>query len=266
MLHAEVGDTIRVVTKNLTPAQYKYDVSIHVHGVRYKKNAEGAPYNDGTSGKDKLDDAIAPGQTFTYEWLADAASGPATMDGSSAIWMYHSHTDEVADTYAGLVGALVVTAKGQAKPDGSPKDVDREFVTLYQVNDENSSLLADLNFAPLPKYEKLKEGNDEEFAESNLMHGINGFVYGNVPGLVMRVGERVRWYTLGMGTEVDLHTPHWHGETITYAGMRMDMLELLPGSMKQADMRPRNPGTWLLHCHVNDHIVAGMTARYTVLP
>ena len=29
--------------------------------------------------------------------------------------------------------------------------------------------------------------------------------------MTMRQGERVRWYVMGMGTEVDLHTPHWHG-------------------------------------------------------
>ena len=25
-----------------------------------------------------------------------------------------------------------------------------------------------------------------------------------------------------------------------------------------------NPGIWLLHCHVNDHIKAGMIARFRV--
>lgn len=29
-------------------------------------------------------------------------------------------------------------------------------------------------------------------------------------------------------------------------------------------MRPKYPGTWLLHCHVVDHIKAGMEAMYTV--
>ena len=29
-------------------------------------------------------------------------------------------------------------------------------------------------------------------------------------------------------------------------------------------MRPQYPGTWLLHCHVIDHIEAGMEAMYTV--
>ena len=47
-------------------------------------------------------------------------------------------------------------------------------------------------------------------------------------------------------------------------GARTDMVELLPGSMKILDMLPDNPGTWLFHCHVNDHITAGMLALFTV--
>ena len=54
------------------------------------------------------------------------------------MWLYHSHTDEVADTYAGLIGALVITKKGAAKKDGMPADVDSEVCTLFQGNDENS--------------------------------------------------------------------------------------------------------------------------------
>jgi hephaestin len=48
--------------------------------------------------------------------------------------------------------------------------------------------------------------------------------------------------------------------------MRSDMLDLLPGDMMVADMTPDDPGLWLYHCHVNDHILAGMMARYRVTP
>jgi manganese oxidase len=96
------------------------------------------------------------------------------------------------------------------------------------------------------------------------MHSINGYVYGNAPGMVMRKGERVRWYVMDLGTEVDLHTPHWHGNVVTLNGMRSDMLDLLPGMMAVADMRPDAAATWLFHCHVNDHITAGMQALYHV--
>jgi hephaestin len=31
-------------------------------------------------------------------------------------------------------------------------------------------------------------------------------------------------------------------------------------------MTPDDPGIWLYHCHVNDHILAGMLTRYEILP
>jgi FtsP/CotA-like multicopper oxidase with cupredoxin domain len=46
--------------------------------------------------------------------------------------------------------------------------------------------------------------------------------------------------------------------------MRTDVLEILPASMKVFDMVPDNPGVWLFHCHVNDHLDAGMIALFTV--
>jgi hephaestin len=36
--------------------------------------------------------------------------------------------------------------------------------------------------------------------------------------------------------------------------------------METVDMIPDNPGIWLFHCHVSDHMAAGMFTRYTVEP
>jgi hephaestin len=186
------------------------------------------------------------------------------MDGSSALWMYHSHVDEPGDTNAGLIGPIVITKKGMARADGSPIDVDRELFTLFTVFDENTSTYLASNIKELAGKPQSVNPDDDGFIESNKMHSINGYSYGNLPGLTMRVGQRVRWYVIGQGTEVDLHTPHWHGNTVLINGMRTDVAELLPMSMKIADMVPDDPGTWLFHCHVNDHILAGMQATYTV--
>ena len=94
---------------------------------------------------------------------------------------------------------------------------------------------------------------------------INGRMYGNLAGLDMNEGERVRWYLFGLGSEKDFHTAHWHGLTVLEEGRRTtDVVELLPATMKVADMRASNPGTWLFHCHVAEHMQGGMFARYTV--
>ncbi|HET7081707.1 MAG TPA: multicopper oxidase domain-containing protein [Chloroflexia bacterium] len=290
VIRGEVGDTIQVYFKNNAHQPY----SVHPHGVFYEKDSEGAGYNDNTSGKDKADDAVPPGGQHVYTWPVPERAGPGPGDGSSILWMYHSHVDEAKDTNSGLIGPIIITARGQSQPNGMPLDVDREFVTLFSVVDENESWYLPYNTrtyagATLAGSEEAAEAegtpapatpaaeaplvinpDDEEFHESNLMHSINGYVYGNLPGLVMRKGERVRWYVMTMGTEVDLHTPHWHGQTLltsgAHMGMRTDMTMLMPGSMMTLDMIPDNPGTWLFHCHVNDHITAGMQALFTVQP
>ncbi len=260
VIRAEVGDTIKVVFRN----ECSFPASVHPHGVFYAKNSEGAPYNDGTHGANKADDAVPTGGTHTYVWRVPPRAGPGPDDGSSVMWMYHSHTAEVSDTYAGLMGPMEITRRGMARPDGGPKDVDREVFALFSVMNENSSPFLDENlhrFAQPP----FPDPADEDFQESNLMHSINGYVFGNQPMITMHRGEHVRWYVMSMGTEVDLHTPHWHGNTVTVNGMRMDVVSLLPATMVVADMVPDDAGTWLFHCHVNDHITAGMLTRYTVL-
>merc|ERR1712113_1201203 len=78
-------------------------------------------------------------------------------------------------------------------------------------------------------------------------------------------GEKVRWYIGAMGTEVDLHTAHWHGNIIkTDNAVYEDVVQLMPAFTTTVDMFADNPGTWFYHCHVNDHVEAGMIATYSV--
>jgi FtsP/CotA-like multicopper oxidase with cupredoxin domain len=260
IIHAEVGDKIRIVFRNEASRPY----SIHPHGVFYTKANEGAPSNDGTSGADRVDDAVAPGATYTYQWDVPPRAGPGPNDASSVIWPYHSHVGPVRDVNSGLIGAIIVARKGAAKPDGTPKGVDHEFVTLFKIFDENLSWYLDDNIAELPGRPTKFDRDNADFVESNKMHSINGYVFGSMPMPQMKVGEHVRWYLFSLGTETDLHTPHWHGNTALVGGHREDTVSLLPATTVVADMVPDDPGIWMFHCHVNDHISAGMTGRYEV--
>ncbi len=47
---------------------------------------------------------------------------------------------------------------------------------------------------------------------------------------------------------------------------RTDVVDLQPATMKVADMVADNPGLWLFHCHVAEHMIGGMFARFTVYP
>jgi len=261
LIRAEVGDSIRVVFRNNT----HLSVTMHPHGLEYKKDAEGALYNDGTAGTVKSDDLVPPNHTYTYIWTVPERSGPGDMDKSSVLWMYHSHFVESTDMNTGLMGPIIITARGMARPDGSPKDVDREFVTAFAVFDETDSWFFEGNAANKNRPVRLKAANPV-LREQNLLYSINGYIEDNLPMLTMHKGERVRWYLLSNSNEDDVHNAHWHGNTVISAGMRTDTVFLGPMSMAVADMIPDNEGIWLFHCHVNDHLTGGMVALYQVLP
>ena len=274
-LHAEVGDTIQIFFKNNGTQPY----SLHPHGVFYEKSSEGSYYNDGANDPSH-NGIVAPGGTHTYIWKVPERSGPGPSDPSSIVWLYHSHNFEGHDTNAGLIGTIIVTKKGMARPDGTPKDVDREFVTSYFIIDENNSPYLDQNIqahTTEPKTVNKLDGNPGDpngnfsivgsgFIASNIRLTINGYLFGNMPMMTMHKGEHVRWYLVSLGNGFNFHTPHWHGNVVTVNGSRTDVILLSPAQMVTADMMPDNIGTWMYHCHVSDHMEAGMMAMYQVLP
>jgi manganese oxidase len=101
---------------------------------------------------------------------------------------------------------------------------------------------------------------------ANAKFSINGYIYGNMPLMTMKKGERVRWYLVALGQQFSVHTPHWHGNVVLQDGKRTDVVELMQAQMLTVDMVPDNPGTWMFHCHVDDHMEAGMAALYRVEP
>jgi FtsP/CotA-like multicopper oxidase with cupredoxin domain len=277
ILRGEVGDTIRVVFRNHASHPY----SMHPHGVLYRKDSEGADYNDGTSGSDKEDGAVAPGGSHTYLWEIPERAGPGPNDPSSVFWLYHSHSDELRDVASGLFGTIVVTRRGMALPDARPKDVDREFVTIFIAINENESWYLDDNirahctdpkgvvrteFRPVTPDGMVTPSVGTGFVDTNVKWSINGYIYGNLPMMTMRQGDRVRWYVATLGDFNNAHTPHWHGNTALVAGQRTDVLVVTSAQMVTADMIPDAPGVWRYHCHISDHMLAGMDARYEVTP
>ncbi len=272
MIRAEVGDTIKIVFRN----NAKFPASMHPHGVFYAKSSEGALYKDGTEGKDKEDDGVPTGGTYTYTWEVPARAGPSATSGlSSAVWSYHSHVNERKDVNAGLMGAMIITAKGKGRADLSPRDVDREFVVdfmgilettswyieeniqTYMAEPDEARLVPSLGGTPVLL---TPQGRNVEIRET-----MNGYLYGNLPLMTMKRGERVRWYVMA-GTNFDLHAPHWHGNTVETAGINTDVLTTVTMSMQIADMDADNPGVWIFHCHIAGHMEQGMLAMYEVLP
>ena len=256
VIRGEVGDTIKVVFKN----NARFPFSVHAHGVKYDEASAGV-------------DPVQPGATFTYTWDVDPRAGPQPGEPSSKLWLYHSHVNEQRDVAAGLVGPMLISAKGTTKPDGTPKDVDREFVVILYTLDEQQSLYLDDNIErhidspdTLRKVAALFVDINGQpvnvgFPLTNFRETINGYQYGNTRGLTMTEGERVRWYLAGMAGP---HIAHWHANTVLFGNSSVDTVPLLPAEMHTTDMIAQSPGTWMIHCHFEGHLALGMYGHYTV--
>nr|XP_015817199.2 ferroxidase HEPHL1 [Nothobranchius furzeri] len=267
ILRAEVHDTIIIHMKNFGSQNY----SMHPHGVFYRKTAEGALYPDRTQESSKMDDHVPPGGSYTYRWEVKPEHGPTDDDPDCITWIYHSHVNTARDTYSGLVGPLITCKEGTLRksnknnPEESVRyDVDQYFYLLFTVVDENQSWYIDDN-VKLCTDPGGVDVNDPGFRESNMMHSINGYMYGNLPGLKICQHRAVACHMAGLGNEVDIHSISYQGNTLMDRGHRCDTVSLFPATFITAKMIPRGKGKWLLSCQVNDHFLAGMQALYHVV-
>uniref|UniRef100_G1LWZ3 Ceruloplasmin n=1 Tax=Ailuropoda melanoleuca TaxID=9646 RepID=G1LWZ3_AILME len=247
-LHADVGDIVKIIFKNMATRPY----SIHAHGVKTESSTV---------------TPTLPGEIHTYIWEIPERSGAGIEDSACIPWAYYSTVDQVKDLYSGLIGPLIVCRRSYTKVFNPITKL--EFSLLFFVFDENESWYIDDNIKTYSEHPEKVNKDDEEFIESNKMHAINGRMFGNLQGLTMHVGDEVNWYLMGMGNEIDLHSVHFHGHSFRYQHRGIyssDVFDVFPGTYQTLEMFPRTPGIWLLHCHVTDHIHAGMETTYTVLP
>ena len=80
------------------------------------------------------------------------------------------------------------------------------------------------------------------YINSNKMHDINGYVYGNLPGLSMCRGERVAWHIM---SGILMHSATFYGNTILFDGKRTDSVGLIQGEPEQK----RKTLMKRIHCH-----------------
>ncbi|XP_055364461.1 ceruloplasmin [Betta splendens] len=259
VLMAEEGDTVIVHLKNAASRPY----SVHPHGVNYTKGNEGALYPDGTSPDLKRDDSVAPGATQTYEWTLPESHSPKAQDGNCLTRFYHSHVSPPKDIASGLIGPFITCKPGVLDVHGDSSG-DYMYALLFMVSDENFSWYLDDNIRTNIRAPPTNLKEDDDFIESNKMHAINGYVFGNLPGLSICQGKKVHWYLIGLGNEVDMHSVHFHGQILTAEQRHTDTVSLFPASSVTAEMVADNTGHWLLTCDVNDHLTAGMQALFEV--
>ncbi|KAB1284100.1 Ceruloplasmin [Camelus dromedarius] len=261
VIWTEVEDTIRVTFHN----KGAHPLSIEPIGVRVSKSNEGTHYSS-SSGSVPSSSAsyVAPKETFIYEWTVPEEVGPTYKDPVCLAKMYYSAVDPTKDIFTGLIGPMKICRKGSLLPNGKQKDVDKEFYLFPTVFDENESLLLDENIRMFTTEPDKVDKENEDFQESNKMHSMNGFMYGNQPGLNMCQGDSVVWYLFSAGNEADVHGIYFSGNTyLSRDGMR-DTANLFPQTSLTLLMQPDTEGTFDIECLTTDHYTGGMKQKYTV--
>jgi FtsP/CotA-like multicopper oxidase with cupredoxin domain len=145
---------------------------------------------------------------------------------SAGVWPYHDHSPSMDESIAGgMYGALSILGRGRPRPD-------REFVVV--------------------------------FAAMGRFQTIDGRAFvGNTPVFHSRVGDVVQWDVLAMGSEH--HTFHVHGHRwVARGGAGVDTQTVGPAESYAIRWREHDPGTWLYHCHVEQHMMDGMIGIYRV--
>ena len=146
-------------------------------------------------------------------------------DDSAGVWPYHDHGPAMdASIEGGMYGMLSILGRHERAPD-------KEFEVV---------------FAPWGKFMT-----------------IDGRAYvGNTPVFHAKVGELVQWDVMAMGS--DFHTFHVHGHRWSIDDVSRDTQTVGPAESFRIRWREDAPGTWLYHCHVEDHMMHGMIGIYRV--
>jgi manganese oxidase len=221
-------------------------VSLHVHGVKY------APSSDGTF---ETLSHVPPGESRTAIWYAapqTVKGSQVTSQGTAGAWWYHDHTvgtsHGTAGMNAGLVGGLMVRRAGDVRPDHT-------YTVVF--GDDNA-----INYRRFPETDTCDPDDPEP---SNTC-------------FVAEEGDDVEFLVIGIGDE--FHTFHVHGHawadnrTGRLAGPGdatpiVDNKTVGPGDTFTARFTAGElipPGSWMMHCHVQEHSDAGMVANFHVLP
>lgn len=225
VIHANVGDKIRIVLKNELPES----TSLHLHGVRVPNSMDGVdPYTQ---------KPIEPGATFSYEWTATEPS----------VGMYHSHHNAQVQVPNGLAGAILIgdwKAMAMTAAGGRTKDANNvaEQEVVMVLNDSGTIGLS-LNGKSFPATSPYSLAVGESmvvhyYNEGNMTHPMH---LHQPSGLVVAKDGKV------------LESPFW-----------ADTLNVAPGERWTVVYTPKDAGVWAWHCHILTHAETPEGMRYMV--
>ncbi|XP_027992232.2 coagulation factor VIII isoform X1 [Eptesicus fuscus] len=257
LLYGEVGDTLLIIFKNQASRPY----NIFPHGI-----TDVRPLHEGRlpKGVKHLKDMpILPGNIFKYRWKVTVGDGPTKSDPRCLTRYYSSFVNPERDLASGLIGPLLICYKESVDQRGNQMMSDKRNVILFSIFDENRSWYLTENMQRfLPNADGMQP-QDPEFQVSNIMHSINGYVFGSLQ-LSVCLHEVAYWYILSVGAQTDFLSVFFSGYTFKHKTVYEDTLTLFPFSGETVFMSMENPGLWVLGCHNSDFRNRGMTALLKV--
>lgn len=220
-LRLTIGDRVRIEVTNRLPES----TTLHWHGLVVPNAMDGPA--------EITQRPIQPGETFTYEYTVKQAG----------TFFYHSHDHSDRQQALGLYGALIVDP-----PAGTRPDYDLEYTVQLQEWLEREGL----TFPAM-----LMEGGLPNFFT------INGKSYPETDTVSMKQGQRLRVRFIGSNNNF-VHPMHIHGgpfRVVAVDGNPLqpsaqydaDTVNVGPGQRYDVIWTAREPGTWLLHCHIPHH-------------
>ena len=201
---------------------------VHFKNLDFARRAPHSMHFHGVRYKPSSDGAYVPGVSGGD---ADVKPGKTwtyrltAASSSVGAWPYHDHSPSMHESIeGGMWGMLSIRGRHERLPD-------REFVVV---------------FAPIGRFQ-----------------GIDGRAFiGNTPVFTAFPGQLVQWDVMAMGSEH--HTFHVHGHRWREHGTPVDTKTVGPAESFRIRWREDAPGTWLYHCHVEDHMMRGMIGTYRV--
>ena len=244
-------------------------LGIHVHGVHYSIEDDASYQRMHMTGT-TAESAASCGDSVTYEWDVGV--------GTAGTWPYHDHTfskNEIGSEDLGLFGTVIVNpASGTVSGfvngetgtiDSIPvEDIEKEFI-LWMVS---SKVLGTSVFYGM------EVDNDVNNDGSITTDDIKQTPLWTNPPLYATDGAKVRYHVLGIGDET--HAFHLHGhrwvEATGGAADIIDVKEISPLQrhtfvIEASDNGNEHTGTegWMYHCHVFEHMEAGMNGMMMVI-
>ncbi|XP_005994800.1 coagulation factor VIII [Latimeria chalumnae] len=255
VLRGEVGDTFKIVFKNLASRPY----NIFPYGLAVKLYYESKTLK----GLDLKEVAVQPNQGITYLWTITSQDGPTKTDPHCLTRFYYSSIDPIRDVASGLMGPLVVCSKETIDFRGNLVKTDKDKFLFFSVLDENKSWYLTENVQKYCKAPSTVNPEDPTFYDSNVMHSINGYAFGN---LLMKFhqDEVAFWHLLSIGSQTDVLPIYFSGNTYEQNHIYSDAVTLFPFSGETVYMQMKMQGLWHLGSLIPYFKDRGMIAMYEV--